>query len=82
MVEEPPTINPERLKQITDRLRQRAPDGEGVGCILCKWILEDLLANGKLSGAILDAHKQPMFPPSGELAHLQLEGIIMSEEEL
>ncbi len=82
MVEEQLKIEPERLKQITDRLRKRVPDGDGVGCILCKWILDDLLADGRLSGAMPDAHKTPTFPRSGELAHLQLEGIITSEEEL
>ncbi len=81
MVEDTPTVAPERLTQITDRLRKRVPDGEGVGCILCKWILEDLLDDGKLSGTLMDAHNQPTFPRSGELAHLQLEGIITSDED-
>ncbi len=75
MAEEQLEIDSERLKHIIDRLRKRVPDGEGVGCILCKWILDDLLDDGKLSGAIPDAHNQPVFPRSGELAHLQLEGI-------
>ncbi len=82
MVENTPAVAPERLKQITDRLRKRVPNADGIGCILCKWILGDLLDNGKLSGTFPDAHKQSMFPRSGELAHLQLEGIITSEEEL
>ncbi len=82
MAEEQPEIDPERLKQITGRLRKNVPDGEGVGCILCKWILGDLLADGRLSGAMPDAHKTPTFPRSGELAHLKLEGIITSEEGL
>ncbi len=45
-------------------------------CFLCGWILEDVKANGKLTGHPLDYNSQPQFPVSGKIRHLELEGFI------
>lgn len=82
MAERTPRANRDRLDAIIERLKKRAPNAEGVGCVLCKHILGDLLDDGELTGSLRDAHGQPTFPRSGELAHLRLEGIISPKETL
>jgi len=42
-------------------------------CFMCKWIREDLDANGKLTGYPLDAMSAATFPIDGKLKHLKLE---------
>ena len=50
--------------------------------LMCYRILEDLLEDGKLSGSLLDAFGHPTFPRSGQLKHLQVEGILFNEADL
>lgn len=65
-----------QIGEIKDLLRGRAPkDADSPGCFLCKWILLDLEANGKLKGWNLDMFGKPIFTKEGEVAHLKLEGI-------
>ncbi len=42
-------------------------------CFLCKWIREDLDANGKLTGYPLDAMGGGTFAADGKRRHLELE---------
>jgi hypothetical protein len=42
-------------------------------CFLCKWILEDLEANQKLTGYPKDAMGAGIFPVNGKLIHVILE---------
>ncbi len=74
----------ERLKPIIERLQAKAtePNGDGIGCGMCYRILEDLLEDGKLSGSLPDAFGHPTFPRSGQLKHLQAEGILFKETDL
>jgi hypothetical protein len=59
---------------VIAQLRQRAPT-----CWLCGWILADLEDDGKLTGWWKDVEGKPIFPRSGELNHLRLEGIQVGE---
>lgn len=58
-------------------LASRVPDAQDVGCILCKFILDDLEKNGRLT----NKHPEPcfdgtpVFPVTGKLKHLQIEGL-------
>jgi hypothetical protein len=73
------------LAALKEALRKRVPkDGDSPGCQLCKWILADLEAhNGKLEGGgDLDLFGKPIFPKSGEVMHLKLEGFVFIESEL
>lgn len=72
------------LEDLKAGLRLRVPrDEDSPGCQLCKWILQDLEANGgKLKGWNLDLFEKPMFPKESEIAHLKLEGFVFVEEEL
>lgn len=45
-------------------------------CFLCRWILEDVKKNGKLTGYPMDYNDQPEFPVTGKICHLELEGLI------
>ncbi len=87
MAEEKTGIDPkqrERLKPIIERLQVKAtePNGDGVGCWMCYRVLEDLLEDGKLSGSVPDSFGYPTFPRSGQLKHLQVEGIFFKEADL
>lgn len=42
-------------------------------CFLCRWILEDVKQNGKLTGYPTDHSGAPQFPASGKLRHIELE---------
>jgi hypothetical protein len=45
-------------------------------CFCCKWILEDLQINRKLTGHPKDSLGGPVYPVDGKRKHLQLEGIL------
>ena len=42
-------------------------------CFLCRWILQDVLDNGKLTGQPYDHAGAPQFPVNGKLKHIELE---------
>lgn len=42
-------------------------------CFLCKWMLEDLEKNGKLTGWPLDSMGKGVFPVEGKMIHVLLE---------
>jgi len=44
-------------------------------CFQCKWIWEDLKANGKLTDGEKSIDGSYSFPVSGKKAHLRVEGI-------
>jgi hypothetical protein len=52
-------------------------DEDGVGCFLCGWILHDLEKNPKLTGYPFDANGASIFPRSGKIDHLRIEGIYL-----
>lgn len=67
---------------LKDKLLGRVPRGDGVGCILCLWILEDLVKNGTLTKGhprvCFDG--KPVFPVEGKLAHLVIEGFLEKKQ--
>ena len=82
MAEERTDDRDERLKALRDTLQKRSPDSRGIGCYMCRLILEDLDDGGRLNGVLPDFHNHPDFPRKGELAHLKLEGIPFQEGDL
>lgn len=57
-------------------LKKRVPDKHGRGCFLCKWILEDLKENGKLTETWKDASGwSTSFTPEAKRKHMELERI-------
>ena len=64
-----------RRERIVEQLRAKVPVGDGPGCFLCKWILEDLEKNGALTGYPIDFNGGGVFPRAGKILHLQLEGM-------
>jgi len=61
------------LKAVLLTKIPQTPDGPG--CVPnCKWILEDLVQNGKLTGWPFDFNGQSDFPVKGKVIHLKLEG--------
>ena len=58
-------------EEVVSALKERAPN-----CFLCRYILEDLVANKKMTGYPLDYNDQPGFPVTGKIMHLELEGFI------
>ena len=56
-------------------LRGRIPvDENSPGCApCCKWILEDLELNGRLTGWPYDSMNSPQFPIAGKVLHLASE---------
>jgi hypothetical protein len=68
---------------LREFLRSRAPkDGDSPGCVPnCKWILDDLERNGKLTGYPLDSVGLPIYPIDSKLLHLHLELIGPCPEE-
>lgn len=48
-------------------------DAQSGTCFLCRWILEDLTRNGKLTGHPTDAMGVGIFPPDGKRQHIILE---------
>jgi hypothetical protein len=72
------------LSRLKEQLLGRVPkDPEGIGCFLCKWILEDLHQHKRLT----DTHPPKSidgsipFPASGKARHLILEGFWSKELE-
>lgn len=63
--------------RIVAEIEKRAPGPGGVGCFLCKWILEDLAKNPKLTGYPTDANGASVFPRAGKIDHLKLEGLFL-----
>ena len=66
-----PDLSQEEIMRLKPLLKNRIPVNEGPGCFLCKWIHEDLEANGKLTD-----YPNKQFPVSGKHRHLQLEYMI------
>jgi hypothetical protein len=62
---------------ITSELKKKAPDKDGVGCFLCKWIVEDLARGGPLTGWPFDSNGGAIFPRSGKIDHIRLEGFLI-----
>ncbi len=64
------------LGRLKDRLLDRVPNAEGVGCELCAWILTDLARHGTLTGKVPDPcyDSKPVFPVEGKLRHIWIEG--------
>lgn len=58
-------MDAENIKRIAGPEKDR--------CFLCKWILEDLRINGRLTGYPTDHQGGPVFPFQGKLRHLELE---------
>lgn len=42
-------------------------------CFLCRWILQDIAENGKLTGFPFDWGRTPVFPVDGKNRHIDLE---------
>ena len=74
--EKKPTPLDEQKKRqrewVIQELKKRAPK-----CFLCKWIVENLEQSGKLTGYPLDHGGVPVFPRSGMLAHMKIEGFLL-----
>lgn len=65
----------EQSETFREFLRSKVPNGpDGSGCAPnCKWILEDLELNGKLTGWPLDSFGKPEYPIDAKLIHVILE---------
>lgn len=62
-------------------LKKRVPGKQGRGCFLCKWILEDLKENGKLTETWKDNNGwSTSFPPEAKRKHMELERIPLDAE--
>ncbi len=57
---------------MTDRTREVLEHWAPV-CFLCRWILQDVQENGKLTGYPLDHAGGTQFPVTGKLKHIELE---------
>jgi hypothetical protein len=62
---------------IVSELKKKIPDAHGVGCFLCKWIVEDLARGGPLTGYPFDANGAPIFPRGGKIEHIKHEGFLL-----
>lgn len=72
------------LTELKVELLQRSLNAAGEGCFLCRWVLEDLDAHGKLTDGN-DQHSEAgkgMFPKKAKLAHLKLEKIDVPASEV
>lgn len=60
---------------LREFLRSRVPkDDDSPGCApCCKWILDDLEKNGKLTGYPRDFNGVPDYPIESKIKHLHLE---------
>lgn len=65
----------EQSQTLRAFLRSRVPNGpDGTGCAPnCKWILDDLEANGKLTGYPKDYNGVSDYPVSAKILHLYAE---------
>lgn len=66
----------QQLSILKDKLLDRVPNADGVGCFLCRLILGDLAKNGSLTQGFPEicSDGKPNFPVEGKVAHLKLEG--------
>lgn len=64
-------------QKVLDEAKLRAG-----GCFLCKWIAQDLERNGRLTRHPVYWYGDNIFPVSGKLEHLVLEGILMKGEKV
>lgn len=70
----PQDLKKERDRRlIIDSLRVRIPDQAGVGCFLCRLIVEDFDLNGTLTNHPKDSNGQGIFPYQGKAEHIRLE---------
>lgn len=60
-------------KRIIDLLRKRMPNVDGLGCLLCRMIVEDYDEHGTLTDWPLDVNDKGLFPASGKRLHIELE---------
>jgi hypothetical protein len=49
-------------------------------CFACRWIYEDLVKNGRLTGHPKDWCGASLFPEEGKEKHLRLEGLPIPQE--
>lgn len=65
----------EVLSALRDKLLDRVPNADGVGCFLCRWILGDLAKNGMMTAGYPEicVDGKPQFPLEGKVLHLMLE---------
>lgn len=74
------TIEEHKKKQrewIISELKRKVPNQDGVGCFLCKWIVEDLARGGPLTGWPFDSNGGAIFPRAGKIDHIRLEGFLI-----
>lgn len=64
------------IARLKDRLLDRVPNAQGVGCNLCGWILTDLAKHGTLTGKVPEQtyDAKATFPIEGKLLHIYIEG--------
>ena len=61
-------------RQIIEAMRKRVPAaGSGIGCFLCKLIVEDFDQNGKLTSGPKDFNGHGIFPYEGKVEHIKIE---------
>jgi hypothetical protein len=64
----------EKSETLRRFLKLRSPVGDGSGCAPnCKWILEDLEKNGRLTGYPSNAMGGGTYPVEGKILHLAVE---------
>jgi hypothetical protein len=64
------------MDELKAALRARSEKLPETGCFMCRWILEDLERHGRLTDEwpTKNHDGSPLFPASGKLIHLKLEG--------
>jgi hypothetical protein len=65
---------PTSIHELVGILSEKAPK-----CFCCKWILEDLQTNRKLTGYPKDFLGSDVYPVEGKRRHLELEGILCNQ---
>jgi len=60
-------------RELIDKLRRRIPTAQGVGCFLCKLIVEDFDKNGELTNGPKDFNGNGIFPHPGKIEHIKHE---------
>lgn len=68
-------------RAIIDKLRMRIPDKAGVGCFLCRMIVEDFDQSGKLTDAPYDLNGKGTFPFSGKRDHIRIELLSLDQRK-
>jgi len=69
--EKPPQLDSDQKSAAMKALPARITK-----CFLCKWILQDLVQHGNLTGHPKTEFAGVIFPEKAKLRHLQLEGIL------